>query len=677
MNIEEAKEYLNIHADDVLEPDNQSTHKDEGAHDYGYICPICASGSGPNGTGMKRDPKSKTHFKCFACGFYGDIVQLLAERDGLNGQNYMTQLKHACRVFNITLEGVRSKQTKDAPLGWDLEPIYEAEEVPQTTKPLQEESAQKAPSLEGQTTKTDKPKQDFSALIAEALKHIDECDYLQQRGISKGLQKSMRIGFLPAMTVPSNRAHTMPALIIPLGNSAYTARNLGEVDKAKNIAKYYNAGTKGIYNTYTLHEGAGAVFVVEGEIDALSIMELGFRAVALRSASSNHKELISELKEVDPAQRPTLIIALDNDTAGATNTQKLIEALNKAEIIYHLPKPSEIYGDHKDANECLVSEREAFRGRLEALNKSPEELYNENSARHVLGSFLEDIINSKNKEPISTGFFNLNDALDGGLYAGLYVIGAISSLGKTTFTLQMADAIAAAGHDVLIFSLEMAKKELIAKSISRLSFKGMKPGDKTNELARSTRDLLSNVNRNGPKQINIIKDALKQYAEYAGNIFIIEGLGDVDINRIKNTVAKHVLCRNKTPVVIIDYLQIIAPFEPKATDKQNTDKAVLELKRLSRDYDTPVLAISSFNRDNYKEAVNMASFKESGAIEYSSDVLLGLQFAGAGVKGADLEALKRKIPREVELKILKNRNGKTGECIAFDFYPMYNDFEEV
>lgn len=673
MNIEDAKQYLNNHAGEVLEPDGESTHKSEDAHDFGYICPLCGSGSGDKGTGMKRDPKSKTHFKCFACGFYGDIVELLSKRDGLNGQNYMTQLKHACRVFNITLEGVRSKQTKDAPLGWDLEPIYEAEEIPGTTP------APKSPSLEGQPAKAEKPKQDFSALIAEALKHIDECDYLQQRGISKGLQKSMRIGFLPAMTVPSNRAHTMPALIIPLGNSAYTARNLGEVDKAKNIAKYYNGGPKLIYNTYTLHEGAGAVFVVEGEIDALSFMELGFRAVALRSASSNHKELISELQEVDPAQRPTLIIALDNDTTGATNTQKLIEALNKAEIIYHLPKPSEIYGDHKDANECLVSEREAFRGRLEALNKTNEELYNENSARYALTSFLEDIEHNRNKEPISTGFFNLDDTdnLDGGLYAGLYVIGAISSLGKTTFTLQMADNIARAGHDVLIFSLEMARRELIAKSISRISFKGMTAGQNTASLARSTRDLLSNVNRNNAEQMEVIRNALKEYAEFAENIFIVEGLGDVDINRIKNTIAQHVIYRKKTPVVIIDYLQIIAPYEPKATDKQNTDRAVLELKRISRDYDTPVIAISSFNRDNYKEAVNMSSFKESGAIEYSSDVLLGLQLSGAGVKGVDLEELKKKTPRQVELKILKNRNGKTGGCVAFDFYPMYNDFEEV
>jgi replicative DNA helicase len=73
----------------------------------------------------------------------------------------------------------------------------------------------------------------------------------------------------------------------------------------------------------------------------------------------------------------------------------------------------------------------------------------------------------------------------------------------------------------------------------------------------------------------------------------------------------------------------------------------------------------------------MSSFKESGAIEYSSDVLIGMQLKGAGDKNADLEELKKKTPREVELKILKNRNGRTGEVIDFEFYSKYNDFEEI
>ena len=102
----------------------------------------------------------------------------------------------------------------------------------------------------------------------------------------------------------------------------------------------------------------------------------------------------------------------------------------------------------------------------------------------------------------------------------------------------------------------------------------------------------------------------------------------------------------------------------------------MELKRISRDFKTPVIGISSFNRDNYNNAVSMQAFKESGAIEYSSDILIGLQLKGAGQNGFDATEAKSKNPREIELVILKNRNGKTGEKVPFQFYPMFNYFVE-
>ena len=129
--------------------------------------------------------------------------------------------------------------------------------------------------------------------------------------------------------------------------------------------------------------------------------------------------------------------------------------------------------------------------------------------------------------------------------------------------------------------------------------------------------------------------------------------------------------------MIIDYLQILAPYNDRATDKQNTDKAVMELKRISRDYKTPVIGISSFNRANYSVAVTMEAFKESGAIEYSSDILIGLQLKGAGKKDFDANEAKKKSPREIELVILKNRNGSTGDRIELQYYPLFNYFKEV
>ena len=64
---------------------------------------------------------------------------------------------------------------------------------------------------------------------------------------------------------------------------------------------------------------------------------------------------------------------------------------------------------------------------------------------------------------MSTGIAGLDKALDGGLHAGLTVLGAVSSMGKTSLMLQMADTLAAAGRNVLFITIEMSRMELIAK----------------------------------------------------------------------------------------------------------------------------------------------------------------------------------------------------------------------
>lgn len=97
--------------------------------------------------------------------------------------------------------------------------------------------------------------------------------------------------------------------------------------------------------------------------------------------------------------------------------------------------------------------------------------------------------------------------------------------------------------------------------------------------------------------------------------------------------------------------------------------------------DIPVIAISSLNRENYTNVISLKAFKESGAIEYSSDVLIGLQFKKTGddegTTDENINQLKREEIRKIELKILKNRNGQTGDSIAYDYYPKFNCFHET
>ena len=127
---------------------------------------------------------------------------------------------------------------------------------------------------------------------------------------------------------------------------------------------------------------------------------------------------------------------------------------------------------------------------------------------------------------------------------------------------------------------------------------------------------------------------------------------------VRRLIDNHVKITGNKPLVVIDYVQILRPLDPRMTDKQAVDYNVMELKRISRDFKIPIIGISSLNRQSYKEKISMTSFKESGAIEYSSDILIGLQFKDAGDPEFDVDKAKAKDEREIELVILKNRNGK-------------------
>jgi replicative DNA helicase len=333
-----------------------------------------------------------------------------------------------------------------------------------------------------------------------------------------------------------------------------------------------------------------------------------------------------------------------------------------------------------DPNEHLQHDREAFKRiinedyiqAVEKAAKTEAENYKRKAAGHLIDTFFDEI--NKNQVVVPTGFTEFDKILDGGLYEGLYIVGAVSSLGKTTFALQVGDQIAEQGCDVLVFSLEMSRQELIAKSISRLTFLNCAGKSQHAKTVRgiTSRDKYLTYSQT---EKDLINKSAELYSEYGKNVYIFEGIGDIGVAEIKTTLQEHIAATGRTPIIIIDYLQILAS-DTRGTDKQNTDKSVLELKRMSRDFKIPVIAISSFNRENYKAEVSMLAFKESGAIEYSSDVLLGLQFKGAGPDLNDTEA-RRKDPRDIQLKVLKNRNGRTGDVINFTYYPMFNLFKEV
>jgi replicative DNA helicase len=291
-------------------------------------------------------------------------------------------------------------------------------------------------------------------------------------------------------------------------------------------------------------------------------------------------------------------------------------------------------------------------------------------ASEFISSWTQAVLDSIDRTITPTGFKRLDDALDGGLWEGLYAVGAVSSLGKTTLLLQLADQVAKQGRDVLIISLEMSRDELISKSISRMTF--LKDAYKPFTVRQ-----LMNAN-SGAFQDENTQAALIDYKKISERIFIIEGNHRTNTAEVNAIVNNFYAAYGTYPVVIIDYLQILALTDEKGKDpRTSVDNVVWDLKAISRQYKIPVIVISSFSRSFYDKPAETGSFKESGGIEYTSDVVIGLQFKGVGTDGFNLEEAKAKSPREVELVILKNRNGRTGEKIGYYYHSAYNTYHEM
>lgn len=275
---------------------------------------------------------------------------------------------------------------------------------------------------------------------------------------------------------------------------------------------------------------------------------------------------------------------------------------------------------------------------------------------------------------LKSGYPNI-DAITN-LYPGFYVVGAISSLGKTTFTHQMGDQIAESGNDVLFFSLEQSALELATKSLSRNTAKIN--GENALTSLQIRRSDLSD-----PR----ILAAIKMSIPYSGRITVAECNFQATIYDIVGQVEDYIEKHNTKPVVIIDYLQVIqAAPDSRMTTKDQVDFHVRMLKKIQSDYQLTVIVISSLNRQNYMTTIDFESFKESGGIEYTADVIWGLQLQciheelfskpnKINEKRQRIIEAKRANPRKIELVCLKNRFGISSYTCRFDYYPNYDLFE--
>lgn len=631
----------------------------------GYLfknCPMCNSTSSKSGDAghFYINPNTNSYSSFSGCCKGGSIIDFLMEFYNLDKKEAIDKAKD---IAGIRRSGGNNQMNNN-------------------TKPSTNSQSNKQEEARKEAEKKEFIKNQKRQFIVDNLaKQSPEnkqkvYEYLSKRGISKEIGDKYHL-FISNEVYEDKNIGTegTSRIVIPIYYDnepmSYVARALTEVEGR---AKALNSAGPQIplnieYITKELQPGEDKfIYICEGWADALSFEDVGKKAIALHSTQQINKLKEYIEKNTFTASKYVYMLCCDNDEAGHKANSELAEYFTEKNINYHkvqIPK------EYKDINEWYIEtgDKDIFKGLLNPFK-------NQTVLNYIDNSFLKDIERMKGFKGRSTGFKNLDKEING-VVPGLYVLGAISSLGKTTYITQLADQMASRGEHIIFFSLEQSRFELVAKSISRQTCI-LNPKEAKTSLA-----IMQNTD-----VADITIKAVEQYQPIAHNTIIVEGNFNINVISIREYVEQYIAFTGIKPVVVLDYLQILRPINDRLTDKQQVDYNVTELKRISRDYDIPIFVICSFNRDNYTTTVDFTSFKESGAIEYSADVVMGLQLKVMEeiqeMKKPTVSQIRNKIndaknetPRRVELIGLKNRNGKSYFKCNYKYYPAFNYFEEA
>lgn len=640
-----------------------------------FVCPNCGSGDGPNKTAALTIHGES--FKCFSCQIGGDVFDLAGYVNGIDQDDAMGKLEAVARWAGIPLEerprddGAKRGRTKkrEAP-SYRPEAKSDREEAePEELRAGRELEAKKLASW------------------AESMD--DGCDgmaYMLGRGFTPEEVRRMGIGW----DAPHGRVAIPYA---PDGGGYYHIDRdvTGSAEHKYEKPRSALVGREPLFHADNL-SGDGVCFVVEGQLDALAVEACGYGAVALGTSSSNTlpQEVASR------GFTGTLVVMLDCDGTGNERAPELVERLSEATCAVVRADIGE--EGVKDACELLQRDRSALRAFLDrcaedARAKAFDTYWERMSGYGVADSraTLAEIVNLDGvAEPVPTGIAGLDAVLGGGLKTGgLTALGALSSMGKTTAALQIADRIAASGRPVLFVTIEQSAREMMAKSLTRIMRTVCQAGV-VSEASINSADARSKW---GDDTLGAFVSACGIYQErIAPWLVFMEGVpgrqvGVADIEMAARSIASH--C-HVPPVVFVDYLQLLAPVDERAMERKNVDRNVSELRKIAKTMNTPVVAIASLNRAAYYSPLDLDSFKESGGIEYGADVVMGIQprgmdeeYSKVAEKGDGqikrrmaeiVHATKCNTERHLEFKVLKQRGGAAEGRAEVTYLPVCNSF---
>jgi len=255
---------------------------------------------------------------------------------------------------------------------------------------------------------------------------------------------------------------------------------------------------------------------------------------------------------------------------------------------------------------------------------------------------------------VPTGYNDL-DKLTAGLQpAELIIVAGRPGMGKTAFALNIAANAAFTGAGVAVFSLEMAKEQLVLRM---LCSEARVDSSKVRSGYLGERDF-------------------PQLAKAAGRLheapIYIDDTPAISVLELRAKARRLVRDRSKKiGLIIVDYLQLMRGMGTASNREQEISEISRSLKALAKELSVPVIALSQLNRrveDRSDRRPMMSDLRESGAIEQDSDVIIFIYRDEVYNKS---DESKKGL---AEIIVAKQRNGPI-DTVTLTFLNVYTRFE--
>lgn len=272
-------------------------------------------------------------------------------------------------------------------------------------------------------------------------------------------------------------------------------------------------------------------------------------------------------------------------------------------------------------------------GTLEELSQRPGEEPLDTKERMLkLIRYIEE--QGTNSDGPKTGFVDIDSFLPRGMQGGrLIVMAGRPEVGKSFLAMNIAMNVAAAGIQVLRFSLETREQDETAREISKVSKVG------------------AQLIVEPENEQRVVEAARRYYNGEFGNEYMEDRKASfADIVACSRSMKR----RKGIGFIIIDHLGQVNHWNKKATAERQVSEHAIGFKRLARSLDVPILLLCHVNRQcEYRDNKRpiLADLRSSGEIEGSADVILMLY----------REAIHYECDTQLaEVIVRKNRSGKKG-----------------